>query len=36
VYQEIGVAPVRAQAVMKRENLLRAIEQAEKPFGWNK
>jgi len=31
---EIGVATERAQAVLKRENLLCAIEQAEKPFAW--
>jgi len=32
--REIGVAAVRAQAVLKRENLMRAIQQAESPFGW--
>ena len=32
--REIGVAAVRAQAVMKRENILLAIEQAEMPLAW--
>ena len=33
-FMEIGVATARAQAVMKRENLMRAIQQAESPFEW--
>jgi len=33
-FLEISVATVRAQAVLKRKNLSRAIEQAEKPFWW--
>ena len=32
--REISVAAARAQAVLKRENLMRAIQQAESPFGW--
>ena len=32
--REICVATVRAQAGLKRENILRAIEQAEMPFAW--